>query len=70
MAESRANGCQTVRRQHKPRGCKFLQYLNKTVFAEFPNALMIAEEATAFPKVTMPVHEGDWALIINGTWVG
>ena len=45
---------------------EFLQYLNKTVFAEFPNALMIAEEATAFPKVTMPVHEG--GLGFNYKW--
>lgn len=35
----------------------FLKNLNKAIFAEFPNVLMIAEESTAFPKVTAPVHE-------------
>lgn len=36
----------------------FLQELNTVVFAEVPDVMTIAEESTAWPKVTMPVHEG------------
>ena len=43
-----------------------IQNLNRAVFAEFPNVLMIAEESTAFPKVTMPIHEG--GLGFNYKW--
>ena len=33
----------------------FFQKLNTTVFGEFPDVLMIAEESTAFARVTQPV---------------
>lgn len=36
----------------------FLQRLNQTVAHDFPGVMMIAEESTAFPKVTGPVEEG------------
>jgi 1,4-alpha-glucan branching enzyme len=36
----------------------FLQELNRAVFATYPGALMIAEESTAWPGVTHPVHHG------------
>lgn len=44
----------------------FLKKLNQTVFAQFPDVLMIAEESTAFPGVTHPVCEG--GLGFNLKW--
>ncbi|WP_286936462.1 1,4-alpha-glucan branching protein GlgB [Achromobacter sp. UBA4530] len=37
---------------------QFLQELNDTVRAEVPDAIMVAEESTAWPGVTAPVSEG------------
>ena len=36
----------------------FLQYLNETMLRDHPDVLMIAEESTAWPRVTGPVSEG------------
>lgn len=37
----------------------FLKELNKAVFMEYPTALMIAEESTAWPNITKPTnHDG------------
>ena len=44
----------------------FLKKLSTEVFKEFNNALLIAEDSTAFPKVTHPVHEG--GLGFNYKW--
>lgn len=44
----------------------FLQELNKEVFRSFPHALMMAEESSAWPKVTAPIHEG--GLGFNYKW--
>lgn len=36
----------------------FLRKLSTQIFAEYDNALLIAEDSTAFPKVTHPVDQG------------
>ena len=36
----------------------FIQQLNTTVYRDFPGAMMIAEESTAYPMVTKPVAVG------------
>ncbi len=35
-----------------------LQWMNRAVYEQFPKAFTIAEESTAFPKVSRPVYEG------------
>ena len=44
----------------------FLRKLNETVFREYPNALMIAEDSSSYPGVTSPVSTG--GLGFNYKW--
>lgn len=47
-------------------GVNFLKTLNNTVFGEFPDALMIAEEVSSFPMCTRPTTDG--GLGFNFKW--
>ncbi|MNX15740.1 1,4-alpha-glucan branching enzyme GlgB [compost metagenome] len=44
----------------------FLRQLNEAVFQAYPHTLMMAEESSAWPLVTSPVHEG--GLGFNYKW--
>jgi 1,4-alpha-glucan branching enzyme len=45
---------------------EFIQKFNRTILTKYPHAVMIAEESTAFPMVTMPPSAG--GLGFNYKW--
>lgn len=47
-------------------GIEFIKELNKTVFSEFDNIFMIAEESTSWPNVCRPIEDG--GLGFNFKW--
>lgn len=36
----------------------FIKHLNTMIYSHYPNTMMIAEESTAYPGITMPVDKG------------
>ncbi|MCS7459730.1 1,4-alpha-glucan branching protein GlgB [Paenibacillus doosanensis] len=52
--------------EDNPEAIAFLKKLNQTVFAHYPDALMMAEDSSDWPLVTAPVHDG--GLGFNYKW--
>jgi len=53
-------------RGENPGGIEFLKKLSGSIFGRYPHALLIAEDSSAYPKVTHPLHEG--GLGFNYKW--
>lgn len=49
---------------------EFFKHLSSVMNYRNPRAYIIAEESTAWPKVTMDPKEEDLVSLTNGTWAG
>ena len=49
---------------------EFFKHLNTIVKKRNPGIVMIAEESTAWPKVTDKAEYGAWISALSGIWVG
>src|SRR3990167_2733799 len=56
FAQGRRMAPQQIWRTRNPRGGDFLREMNIMVHEEFPGALTMAEESTAWPGVSRPVY--------------
>ncbi len=52
-------------------GVEFLKKLNTTIYSEFPDAIMVAEEVSSWPMVTKPVSSGGLGFLFkwNVGWI-
>jgi 1,4-alpha-glucan branching enzyme len=56
-------GTQPIRGRENLEAIDFLRHVNAVIHEEFPGVLTIAEESTAWPRVTGPVEDRAQASI-------
>jgi len=62
--------CEPAGRRENLEAVAFLKRFNAEAFAHCPGTTTIAEESTAWPMVTRPVHDGGLGFGYNGIWAG